>query len=95
MENERLYQFTLDQSSGNGYLHCAAQAVLDATKILTVYSGSKEIQYRNKLIFLTEGRIVEMVASCMGYDIAKFRKACVATLEKSYLIERCKYKRYW
>lgn len=84
MEDERLYLHLLRQSQNKGFVHCAAQTVLEATKFCGSLPGNRFIQYKLKLQFLQEGKIVEMVASCMDYDIEKFRKACIDELERQF-----------
>lgn len=84
MENERLYIHTLRQSQNKGYLHLGAQIVLEATRFCISERKSRFIDYTGKLQFLQEGRVLEMVADCMGYDIDKFRKACIDELDKNF-----------
>lgn len=84
MEDEQTYLFLLRQSQNKGFIHCAAQTVLEATKFCGSLPGNRFLQYKLKLQFLQQGKIVEMLASCMDYDIEKFRKACIDELDKQF-----------
>lgn len=87
MENERIYLYNLQLKIGKGYLHCAGQIILDSIRF---YDSAGDItdQYLKKLLFLNNGRIVEMLASCMDYDVQKFRNACIKELDRQYNLKQ-------
>lgn len=43
-----------------------------------------EEKYQKNLLFLTEGKLLPMVADCMEYDLTKLRAAMLEKLKKNY-----------